>query len=50
MAERSHGVSGESRLVLVAPPGTNTLAVTPVPSSSRDIMAINASWPALDGP
>src|SRR5215475_3138922 len=33
-AALAYGASGAIRLVLVAPPGTRTFAVTPVPSSS----------------
>src|SRR5712691_1665725 len=37
-------------LVYVAPPGTSTLAVTPLPSSSCAMAATSASCPALEGP
>src|SRR5215471_6438850 len=37
-------------LVYVAPPGTSTLAVTSLPSSSCAMAATRASCPALEGP
>ena len=36
--------------VLVTPPGTSTLTVTPVPSRSFAMIAENASSAAFDGP
>ena len=46
---RSNAPSG-IRLVLAAPPGTSTLAVTPLPSRSCAIVAIKASCAALEEP
>jgi len=36
--------------VLVTPPGTSTLTVTPVPARSFAMIAENASNAAFDGP
>jgi hypothetical protein len=36
--------------VLVTPPGTETLTVTPVPSRSFAMIALSASSAALEGP
>jgi hypothetical protein len=36
--------------VLVTPPGTKTLTVTPLPSRSFAMIALSASSAALDGP
>jgi hypothetical protein len=47
---RSKPASSEIIGVLVIPPGTKTLTVTPVPSRSFAMIALSASSAALDGP
>ena len=47
---RSKPASSEIIGVLVTPPGTRTLTVTPVPSRSFAMIALSASSAALEGP
>ena len=47
---RSKPAASDTIGVLVIPPGTKTLTVTPVPSRSFAIIALSASSAALDGP
>src|SRR6266851_8405586 len=47
---RSKPASSEIIGVLVTPPGTSTLTVTPVPSRSFAMIALSASSAALEGP
>ena len=49
-ASRSRPASSEMKVVLVAPPGMRTFAVTPEPSSCFAMMAMNDSWADFDGP
>ena len=47
---RSNPASGGTIAVLVTPPGTSTLTVTPVPSRSFAMIADSASSAAFEGP
>src|SRR6516165_10980394 len=50
ISARSKPASGGTIGVLVTPPGTSTLTVTPVPARSLAMIAEKASKAAFDGP